>query len=87
MTRPVPRVAIDCGGVISLCDADSCGQLGVMESSNAPSDECVAVITRIVELFKAENVFVLSQCRPKMQQQTVIMMGQASACRTCLTHV
>jgi hypothetical protein len=77
-TLAAPRIAIDCGNVISITDTDDGGgDLVSKVIAGAPSAECVAAVRHIVDGFGAENVFVLSKCGTRVQQATMVMLGKA----------
>lgn len=73
----IPRIAIDCGNVISITDTGSCNNLAQVVDAS-PSDDCVRAIRSIVTTFGPNNVFVLSKCKRAMQQAVTVMFG-----RTC----
>ena len=72
---PPARIAIDCGGVISVSDTDGRGDdMRKRLMAMVPSEACVRTVRAIVEVYGAEHVYVLSKCGHLTQCATVIMM-------------
>ena len=69
---PPARIAIDCGGVISVSDTDGRGDdMRRRLMAMVPSEACVRTVRAIVEVYGAEHVYVLSKCGHLTQCATV----------------
>ncbi|KAL3904257.1 MAG: hypothetical protein SGILL_010139, partial [Bacillariaceae sp.] len=80
--RGVSRLAIDVGGVISVrVDTDHSSNLLETTAQKlekiTPSLECVEAVRRLVELFGAENTFILSKCSRPTQFATVAYLSRS----------
>ena len=70
---PPARIAIDCGGVISVSDTDGRGDdMRKRLMAMVPSEACVRTVRAIVEVYGAEHVYVLSKCGHLTQCATVM---------------
>jgi len=72
----IPRIAIDCGNVISITRSGSKNLSAVMDT--IPSEDCIRAVSSIVRTFGPDNVFVLSKCQRAMQQAVVVMLGRSN---------
>ena len=73
----IPRIAIDCGGVLSLTDTDATGDnLSEKVTNTIMTQECLQAVALLVKQFGVENTFIISKCKTKMQLATLVMLSR-----------
>ena len=86
-TAVVPRLGIDCGGVLSLSDTDVSGacaengkqsrgqSLAISMQAHRPTDVCISAVAALVQQFGPENTYIVSKCGTSTQQGTVVWLN------------
>ena len=85
-TTIVPRLGIDCGGVLSLSDTDVSGacaensnqsrgqSLASSMQAHPPTDACISAVAALVQQFRPENTYIVSKCGTSTQQGTFVWL-------------